>query len=936
MPPHVDDFSGDAGRVSRTDERDGGGPGGPGALPDGAQVGRYALEAVIGDGRRALYLARDTTLDRSVILELFHVRGEAAARLLREARLLAGLAHPNVVTVLDVGEHDGAVYIAFDRLAGQSVAGWIASGERSVEDIRRVFRDAALGLAAAHEAGLVHGDLAGDSVLVDRDGRVRVTFGAGGRLGAALPAFHGAAEGSVDGARFPAPELGRGEPPTPASDQFSLAAILRDAVQRARGRVEGGARLRRLRLAVGRLRVPGRVARAVDRALAAEPGQRWPSMAALAGALDLPHRRIGALAVAAITLVALSGGALALSLAAGDGDEDRCGWVEGAMAGVWDGAARTRVLRALTAAGDAPVVRPSPGGGPVGAVGQSTARALDRYAEGWIRQRRALCRVPPEDEAAARRAAQTGACLARRREGLSALVAELSRAAADRLQHAASAAASLPPVEECAHGQLVVAPGAPPPPPVRSRLDALGDELDRLRARQALGDAGVAARAREIAAEATRLGDPALASRWWMTVALAGSETTEPTARLEPLHEALWAAESAGDLIAALTAWIRLVEIGAAASLPRDEVERMLAHAAATLTRIERIDPSVADRHRAPLLAARAEILDEYGSPAEAEEVAREVIAILTRLSGGESTLEIAAAEHELGQILIGAARFDEAIEVGQRALERTRALVGDDHPQMMSRHYQLGWASFMRGRHDAALAEVAESRRIATRIGARLYLGKLAILEAQIEQKRGRPEEARAALQRAIADGSAAALSSFQIDYYLGEIEVNLGDFAAAEASFRRALDAIVAVNPGDPDVSFARAGIAMSLVSRRRFAEARPLLEAAVADMEKHGQSERPLAVMRRMLAEALWETGERRRARAVAEEVRAFLAGLPADMAAGELADVEAWLAAHGEAAAADAGPSSGKAARGAAGGGKSKGGAGARGKPRRPRR
>ena len=120
---------------------------------------------------------------------------------------------------------------------------------------------------------------------------------------------------------------------------------------------------------------------------------------------------------------------------------------------------------------------------------------------------------------------------------------------------------------------------------------------------------------------------------------------------------------------------------------------------------------------------------------------------------------------------------------------------------------------------------------------------------------------------------------------------------------------------------------------MSRGRFAEARPLLEAAVAAMEEREQSERPLAVMRRMLADALWETGERRRARAVAEEVRAFLATLPADLAGGELADVEAWLAAHEEAAA-PARPASGKAARGG-GGGKAKGRAKARAKPRRGR-
>lgn len=888
MPSHVDEFSdGLARAIPPASDRDGPGPAGTGALANGAVVGRYVIEAAVGDGRRDLHLARDTSLDREVVLELFHVRGEAAGRLLREARTLARLAHPNVVTVLEVGEHDGAVFIAFDRLAGEPVARWLEADAPSVDEIRRVFRDAALGLAAAHEVGLVHGDLAADSILVDRDGRVRVTFGAGGRLGAALPPLDAGAEGSVDSARFPAPELGRGEAPTQASDQFSLAALLRDAVQRARNRVEGSPQLRRLRLALGRLRVPGRVARALDRALAVEPAQRWPSMAALARALELPHRRISVALAAAVALAALSGGALALSIHPGGGDDDACGWVGGALDGAWDPAQRARVTRAFGAAGAAEAT-----------AAASTVRTLDRYAASWVDQRRSLCRSGPASGETERRAALTGACLARRREALGALVTELAGADAGRLRNAVEAATSLPPVEECAHGQLVVAGAASVSPAQRVQLARLTAELDRLDARQALGDTTVSGRVREIAAQAARLGDHSLASSAWMTVALSSYDTAEPGARLDPLYESLWAAESAGDLVATLVGWIRLVENGSAASLPRPEVERMLGHAQATLARIARVDPAIANRYRAQLLAAQAEIADEYGSSAEAEKLERQAIALFTAASRGEPTLEIANAEHSLGQILISASRYDEAIEVSTRALARTRALVGDDHPNTMSRHYQLGWAYFMRGRFDPALVEVAACRGIAARLGARVYLGKLAILEAQIEQKRDRPEAARAALERAIADGSAEALSPFQVHYYLGEIEINLSDFAAAEQHFRQALEAIMAVNPDDMDVSFARAGIGMALLQGKRPAEARPFLEAAVTDMARREQSERPLAEMRRMLAEALWATGQHTRARAVAGQVRQFLATLPADLAGKDLADIDTWLAEHGE--------------------------------------
>ena len=114
---------------------------------------------------------------------------EQRARLLREAQALGRLHHPNVVSVYDVGEEDGAVFVAMEFFEGSTLADWLAVAPRSPEEILQLFRLAGRGLAAAHAAGLVHRDFKPDNVLVGEDGRVCVTdFGLATELPTSAPA----------------------------------------------------------------------------------------------------------------------------------------------------------------------------------------------------------------------------------------------------------------------------------------------------------------------------------------------------------------------------------------------------------------------------------------------------------------------------------------------------------------------------------------------------------------------------------------------------------------------------------------------------------------------------------------------------------------------------------------------------------------------------
>jgi len=138
-------------------------------------IGRYELRKKLGEGGMGVvYLAHDPDLDRSVAVKLMH--GDSAAhvkRLRKEARSLAKLRHPNVVVVYEVGSHSGEVFIAMEYVEGTSLAEWI-KGDHDYRERLDVLRQAAAGLAAAHDAGLVHRDFKPDNVVVGKRGRVQV------------------------------------------------------------------------------------------------------------------------------------------------------------------------------------------------------------------------------------------------------------------------------------------------------------------------------------------------------------------------------------------------------------------------------------------------------------------------------------------------------------------------------------------------------------------------------------------------------------------------------------------------------------------------------------------------------------------------------------------------------------------------------------------
>ncbi|MBV8756091.1 MAG: serine/threonine protein kinase, partial [Deltaproteobacteria bacterium] len=149
------------------------------ALESDVQIGKYRLIREIGaGGMGSVWLAHDTELDRKVALKVLRpaLAGDdtAQARLLREARAMAKLRHPNVITVFDAESIGGRDLVAMELVDGENMAAWLTH-EHTVEQIAETLLAAGRGLAAAHAAGMVHRDFKPHNVLVERGGRVLVT-----------------------------------------------------------------------------------------------------------------------------------------------------------------------------------------------------------------------------------------------------------------------------------------------------------------------------------------------------------------------------------------------------------------------------------------------------------------------------------------------------------------------------------------------------------------------------------------------------------------------------------------------------------------------------------------------------------------------------------------------------------------------------------------
>jgi tRNA A-37 threonylcarbamoyl transferase component Bud32 len=195
--------------------------------------GRYALGGLVGRGGMAqVYRAQDRVLGRTVAVKMLRAiaaHDDERARFSDEARMLAGLSHPGLVTVLDAATSDDEPYLVMEFVDGPSLADCCRDGALEPERVATIGAELADALGHVHAAGIVHRDLKPANVLLGGDGRARLTdFGLARIMSAALR--HTTTGATVGTPAYLAPEQVRGDEITPAVDMYSLGLVLIEAL----------------------------------------------------------------------------------------------------------------------------------------------------------------------------------------------------------------------------------------------------------------------------------------------------------------------------------------------------------------------------------------------------------------------------------------------------------------------------------------------------------------------------------------------------------------------------------------------------------------------------------------------------------------------------------------------------------------------------------
>ncbi len=698
-----------------------------GALPrPGDTVGRYQIDRALGaGGMGVVYAALDPDLDRQVALKLLRRVGDdapaqARARLLREARAMAKLSHPNVITVYEVGSDGATDFVAMELIDGHSAAEWLAE-RRTTDEVLRVFLAAGRGLAAAHAGGLIHRDFKPANVLVGRDGRVVVTdFGLARAFdetatpvtgsGPLATGVAGAALGDTLTAGSSTPPPGRAPPAArndhgslsnpltrtgamlgtpaymapeqylggagPRADQFSFCVTLWEALAGARPfRGHTFDELRRaIEAAVPEGEVPRRLRPALLRGLAREPARRFPAMGALLSALERQRRppRI----IAAVLATAMIGGGLVIAAVknndappapAGVAAPLACATRDAELAAAWTPAIAARIATRL---GDTETSR-------------AVRTSLDGFVTGWRGVWDQTCRQPDAPGLHPRLA-----CLQAARDDLAAMVWWLETTPIDQLR-ATTPIALLASAEGCWTGRRPLLPPLPGDPALRASIAAVHREV---------ATAGFLARTGKLDRARARI-EPVVVDARAVTpypaalaVALVAQATIEQmddkTAAAEPLFQE---AASVADRAAAdgLRATALLGQLECVTGRTSDT--SLVRELAATVTiAIERAGGAPALRAGVDLILAA--VAADHGDLDQA----------ITLAAGARTAFESApdarragrAANREAGYRWLrnGPGDLARAVELERQALELLRATFGDDHRLTRNQRMSLAW----------------------------------------------------------------------------------------------------------------------------------------------------------------------------------------------------------------------------------------------------
>ncbi|MCH9681243.1 MAG: serine/threonine-protein kinase [Deltaproteobacteria bacterium] len=664
-------------------------------------IGRFALLDRLGEGGMGVvYAAYDEQLDRRIAVKVLGpwvvADRRGRSRLLREAKALARLSHPNIVRVHEVGEVGDDVFVAMEYVDGLSLDRWMEGPPeegmgRPWRAVVEVFAAAGAGLAAAHEAGIVHRDFKPHNVIVADDGGVKVLDFGLARLPDSAP------EGRPSGHRgqppsvvtppgaavgtpaYMAPEQHRGESADASSDQFNFFASLYHALYRQLPFVMGSAARLREAVAEGRVRsipsdstVPSWLHRVLLVGLHPDPRQRFPSMkAALEAVTADPSRGRRRKVGLAAAMVAVAGLSAAVAVGSSAAAGAACEHGVRAMARQWGPASQDEVERGLADSGLPHADE----------TWQRLLPRLDAYAAEWATTRDAACAEHRDGGPGARLYDRRVVCLEQREAAFGALVELLSTADRSTADRALSAAASLPTVASCRDAAVVLARVPPPDDPgLAFEVQAQRRVLARAQEHEALGqfEAGLR-RARAAVRTARALAHPPLLAEALVRLGSLTMEHGAPADADQLLSEALTLAMASAHVEVATEAVARRIFVRAERMRSPDRAVDDVALGAGLVAR-----DGVEDR----LAALYLNNVGAYHIRREDHDAARQVLELaleIKRRTLGPKHPDIvltlgnlAIVEQHAGRDERARARLDEAVRVAERVVGRHHATTAE------------------------------------------------------------------------------------------------------------------------------------------------------------------------------------------------------------------------------------------------------------------
>lgn len=898
------------------------------------KLGRFSLLERVGSGGMGMvYSAWDPQLDRKVAIKVVRsdVAGpDAMSRLIDEARSLAKLRHPNVVTIYDVGESNGRVWLAMEFVSN-TVRQWL-TGKPKAREVLAVFEQAGRGLMAAHRAHLVHRDFKPSNVLLDDSGRAIVAdFG----LARSQELVDEGATGRAGTPYFMSPEQFDGRAIDARSDQFSFCVCLYDSLF-GEHPFEGDSALERQIAALeGRFRRPPRrreaplgVLSVLARGLEHDPDRRFEDMEALLDALiDKPRRRRRWVAFTSIAGGGLLAGA-ATSWGVTPETPAPCAGARDEFSAVWNPQRRDVVVQAFEAT-ELPYASDT---------SRTVVAGLDAYADAWTQMRVEAC------EATFVRGAQSEslldrrmACLDDRKTHAGALIDLLETADTQTVQTSAKAVQRLASVEPCADPDVVSTyPPLPDDPDVAAEVEAVEAELASVEALLSVDhSADALGRVGSLLVRAEATGWPPLLQKVLYVDGMAAMQSGEFARAVPNLERSLWLAEAQANDAAVVRSASGLLHALSDTDPTSGDVDTWFRLGRAVDERLgERPDLGIVLWSGRGAVLARNQDFD--GAQAALE---RAVSLAADSLPAGH--LRHAELAISLGGVAQQQGDFDRALQHFDRALAILEEAVGPHHPLVGKLHNNFGAIYFGRHEYERARTEFALAIAIEESVSdtdsltladglynlalVDSYLGDVEQAERTFRRIEGMysrllgprhpyvatVHEELGILARERGDFDAAREASelaleIKIDALgpkhaevaealkgLAYAELGAGDLERALVLFEQSAEIIIDTLGEDHERSAsARARVAKVALRLGRFADARRDAERALQTLDAMGDAAEPgvAADARFTLAQAIWEGDP-------AQGVRLAEQALAESVPGGLRDKIEAWLSAHG---------------------------------------